>query len=75
MAEKITTAYIDRIEEVEEGVDKAVLYIGEDTEEMIKIVLPVTLLPDDVYEGDYVTIAISIDNAEDEEEPAQTAEE
>ncbi len=74
MAEKVTTAYIDRIEEVEEGVDKAVLYIGEDTDEMIKLILPVTLLPEDAYEGDNVTIKISIENAEDEDD-AQTAEE
>ena len=74
MAEKVTTAYVDRIEEVEEGDDKAVLYIGEETEAMIKIVLPVTLLPDDVCEGDYVRISMAIDNAE-EEDAAQTAEE
>ena len=74
MAEKVTTAYVDRIEEVEEGDDKAVLYIGEETEEMIKIILPVTLLPDDVCEGDYVRISMAIDNAE-EEDAAQTAEE
>lgn len=71
---KRTTAYIDRIEEVEEGEDKAVLYIGEETEDMIKLVLPVSLLPNDAYEGDYVTLTISIDNAE-EEDDAQTAEE
>ena len=70
----MTTAYVDRIEEVEEGVDKAVLYIGEETEEMIKIVLPVTVLPEDVCEGDYVRIAIAIENAEDEE-AAQNEEE
>lgn len=71
---KRTTAYIDRIEEVEEGEDKAVLYIGEDTETMIKIVLPVSVLPDDACEGDYITLTITVDNAE-EEDAAQTAEE
>ena len=67
MDPKMTTAYIDRIEEVEDGVDKAVLYIGEETDEMIKLVLPVTLLPENAVEGDYVTIAISIENADDED--------
>ena len=74
MAEKVTTAYIDRIEEVEEGVDKAVLYIGEDTDDMIKLILPVTLLPDDAYEGDNVKITISIDDGEEEADADDTAE-
>lgn len=59
---KRTTAFIDRIEEVEDGEDKAVLYIGEDTETMIKIVLPVSLLPEDAGEGDDVLITIELDN-------------
>ena len=71
---KRTTAYIDRIEEVEEGENKAVLYVGEETETMIKIVLPVSVLPDDACEGDYITLTITVDNAE-EEDAAQTAEE
>ena len=71
---KRTSAYIDRIEEVEEGEDKAVLYIGDDTDDMIKIVLPISLLPDDAGEGDNVLLTITIDNAEDED-AAQTAEE
>lgn len=62
---KQTKAYIDRIEEVEEGESKAVLYIGDDTETMIKLVLPISMLPDGAWEGDEVLIAISIDNAED----------
>ena len=69
-----TLAYIDRIEEVEEGEDKAVLYIGEETEDMIKLVLPVSILPEDAWEGDYVTLTITIDNA-DEDDAAETAEE
>ncbi|MBQ9479695.1 MAG: DUF3006 family protein [Selenomonadaceae bacterium] len=71
---KRTLAYIDRIEEVEEGEDKAVLYIGEETDSMIKIVLPISLLPDDAGEGDNVSLTITIDNAE-EEDAAQIAEE
>ena len=71
---KQTLAYIDRIEEVEEGEDKAVLYIGEETDDMIKIVLPISILPDDACEGDYVNLTITIDNA-DEDDAAETAEE
>ena len=59
---------------MEEGEDKAVLYIGEETEDMIKLVLPVSILPEDAWEGDYVTLTITIDNA-DEDDAAETAEE
>ncbi len=58
---KRTTAFIDRIEEVEDGEDKAVLYIGEDTETMIKLVVPISLLPKDAIEGDDLVITIAID--------------
>ena len=59
---KITSAYIDRIEELEDGESEAVLYIDDDeSEESTKIVLPVSLLPNEIYEGDYVLIKVSYD--------------
>lgn len=64
---KITSAYIDRIEEVEDGESEAVLYIDDDeSEDLPKIVLPVSLLPDEIYEGDYVLIKISYDKDKSE---------
>ena len=64
---KITSAYIDRIEEVEDGESEAILYIDDDeSEELPKIVLPVSLLPSKIYEGDYVLIKISYDKDKSE---------
>ena len=53
----VTEAYVDRIEEVEGGVNKAVLYFGEDDE---KVVIPVSMLPDEVKPDDTLIIKISI---------------
>ena len=66
VAPKTTRAYLDRIEEVEDGEDKAVLYIGEDTETMIKLVLPISLLPDNAGDGDYILLTTAIDEADEE---------
>ena len=55
--EIVTEAYVDRIEEVEGGVNKAVLYFGEDDE---KVVIPVSMLPDEVKPDDTLIIKISI---------------
>lgn len=49
----IISAYIDRIEE-----DKAVILLGDD---MKKMNFPAAYLPDDIGEGDYVTIEIKPD--------------
>ena len=65
-APKTTRAYLDRIEEVEEGEDKAVLYIGEETDSMIKLVMPISLLPNDAGEGDYILITTAIGEADEE---------
>ena len=51
-----TEAYIDRIEVVDKGVDKAVLYFGEDDE---KVVMPVSMLPKDVKADDTLVIKVS----------------
>ena len=55
--EVVTEAYVDRIEEVEKGVSKAVLYFGEDDE---KVVMPMSMLPDGVKADDTLIIKISI---------------
>ncbi|MBR2178842.1 MAG: hypothetical protein IJ862_00385 [Selenomonadaceae bacterium] len=52
----VTEAYVDRIEVVEQGVDKAVLYFGEDDE---KVVMPVSMLPKDVKADDTLVIKVS----------------
>ena len=65
--EKVTSAYIDRIEEVEDGESKAVIYIDDDeSEELPKIILPVSVLPDEIYEGDYILIKIAYDKEKSE---------
>ena len=60
--EKIISVYLDRIEDLEDGTADAVLLLddGED-EYSAQIVIPANLLPDDVSEGDYLTIKISYD--------------
>lgn len=55
--EIVTEAYVDRIEEVESGVSKAVLYFGEDDE---KVVIPLSMLPDEVKPDDTLIIKIAI---------------
>jgi len=57
--EVITNAYVDRIEEVEKGVNKAVMYFGDDDE---KVVMPVTMLPKGVKVDDTLIIKISVEN-------------
>ena len=51
-----TEAYVDRIEVVDKGVDKAVLYFGEDDE---KVVMPISMLPKDVKADDTLMIKVS----------------
>ena len=52
----VTEAYVDRIEVVEKGVDRAVLYFGEDDE---KVVLPLSMLPKNVKADDTLMIKVS----------------
>ena len=57
-ADAVTTeAYIDRIEVVDKGVDKAVMYFGEDDE---KVVMPISMLPKGVKADDTLIIKVSI---------------
>ncbi len=56
--QKEITAYLDRIEELEDGTAAAVFYIEEDEDEFRQFVLPADFLPEDAAEGDYLTIKI-----------------
>ena len=62
--EKVFSVYLDRIEELEDGTADAVLLLddGED-EYSAQFVIPASCLPDDVSDGDYLTIKISYDEA------------
>ena len=57
--EKISSVYLDRIEELEDGTAEAVLLTDDDTP--AQIILPADFLPDDVSDGDYLTLKISYD--------------
>ena len=56
--EKEITAYLDRIEELEDGSAKAVFLLEEEEDEFRQFVLPADFLPDDAGEGDYLKIKI-----------------
>ena len=58
---KEITAYLDRIEELEDGSEEAVFLFEEEEDEFQEFVLPANLLPDDAGEGEYLTIKISRD--------------
>lgn len=55
---KEITAYLDRIEELEDGSAKAVFLFEEAEDEFRQFVLPADFLPDDAGEGEYFTITI-----------------
>ena len=61
--EIITNAYVDRIEKVENGVDKAVLYFGDD-DEPEKVVMPMSMLPKGVKADDSLIIKVSFESDE-----------
>lgn len=55
--------YLDRFEELEDGTTEAVLLLDEGGEEYSgEIVLPANLIPEDVGEGDYLTLKIVRDD-------------
>lgn len=56
--QKEITAYLDRIEELEDGSAKAVFLVEEDEDEFRQFVLPADFLPEDADEGEYFTIII-----------------
>ena len=56
---KEITAYLDRIEELEDETATAVLYVEDAEDEFREFVLPADFLPEDADEGEYLTITIS----------------
>lgn len=57
--EKEITAYLDRIEELEDGSATAVFMVEDDEDDFRQFVLPADFLPEDADEGEYLTIKIS----------------
>ena len=56
------SVYFDRIEELEDGEAEAVLLVDEGDEEYSgELILSAKFLPEDVNEGDYLTLTISRD--------------
>lgn len=56
---KEITAYLDRIEELEDDSAEAVFLLEEDDDEFREFVLPADFLPEGAGEGEYLTIKIS----------------
>ena len=62
IGEKIISVYLDRIEELEDGTSEAVLLTDDGGDEYsAQVIIPADFLPDDVSDGDYLTIKISYD--------------
>lgn len=59
--QKEITAYLDRLEQLEDGTAKAVFLVEDDEDEYRQFTLPADFLPDDVGEGEYLTLTISRD--------------
>jgi hypothetical protein len=51
--------FLDRIEELEDDSATAILYVEDEEDEFREFVLPADFLPEDVGEGEYLTITIS----------------
>lgn len=60
---KEINAFLDRIEELEDGTATAVFFIEEEEDEFREFVLPADFLPEGTDEGEYLTIKISRDKA------------
>lgn len=58
---KEISAYLDRIEELEDGSATAVFLLEEEEDEFREFVLPADFLPEGAGEGEYLTIKISRD--------------
>lgn len=56
---KEISAYLDRIEELEDGSATAVFLLEEEEDEFREFVLPADFLPEGAGEGEYLTIKIS----------------
>ena len=57
--QKEVTAYLDRIEPLEDGTATAVFLVEDDEDEYRQFTLPADFLPADVDEGEYLTLTIS----------------
>ena len=66
-AKKIT-AYLDRIEELQDDTREAVFYVEDEDDDFRQFVLPADFLPEDADEGEYFTITISREQTTDLEE-------
>ena len=55
------SAYLDRIEELENGSASAVFLLEDEDDEFSEFVLPAKFLPEGTNEGEYLTIKISRD--------------
>lgn len=60
---KKITAYLDRIEELEDGSATAVFYVEDDEDDFRQFVLPAEFLPDDAGEGEYLTLTLARETA------------
>ena len=60
---KEITAYLDRIEELEDGAATAVFYVEDDEDDFRQFVLPADFLPDDAGEGEYLTLTLARETA------------
>ena len=59
---KEISLYLDRIEELEDDTKEAVLLLDDDEEgDLEEIFLPESLLPENISEGDYLTMKIYLD--------------
>lgn len=58
---QMISAYLDRIEEMEDGSATAVFLVEEEEDEFSEFVLPAKFLPEGISEGEYLTITISRD--------------
>lgn len=57
--EKEISAYLDRIEEFEDGTATAIFLVENEDEEFREFELPTDFLPEGADEGEYLTIKIS----------------
>jgi len=64
---KEISAYLDRIEELEDGSATAVFLLEEEEDEFREFVLPADFLPEGAGEGEYLTIKISRDTDKTDE--------
>ncbi|MBR2773378.1 MAG: DUF3006 family protein [Selenomonadaceae bacterium] len=55
------SAYLDRIEELENGSASAVFLLEDEDDDFSEFVLPAKFLPEGTSEGEYLTIKISRD--------------